>query len=398
MSIGQPIHLRRLNARAICQRLLAHGPASRADLAKVLGLSAVTTGKVVDDLLAQGILQIAPADKEAPRKTNELGRPGQQVFLARTPPRFITLQLGVRHTRLAALPAAGPLAGEGWLIQFPTPADGPAWLKALQAHADNLQVTDPIALMLSVPGVVDEPAGRVLLSPNLHWLEAADLPRMLQEVTWGTPSPPAPGRQNAASPAPPVHLVQEIRALALGQLAAEPAEGDFLLVDFGQGMGGAVVAGGRLMAGPLPLSGELGHTPVLGNHRKCGCGATGCIETLAARPGLLASFAQAHPQQERSWPRLVEWVQVNGVEPWLRQTLEQVGVVVVGALNVVGVRRVIVTGALAELGSQVLEVLSQTVKRSAMWGRFGAVECVSAPRRRALGLATAALDRVVAPE
>jgi len=61
---------------------------------------------------------------------------------------------------------------------------------------------------------------------------------------------------------------------------------------------------GRLYSGPLPLSGELGHTPVLGNNRLCGCGATGCIETLISRKGLIAS-AQEHLQEPVSWPRLL---------------------------------------------------------------------------------------------
>ena len=36
-------------------------------------------------------------------------------------------------------------------------------------------------------------------------------------------------------------LVQEIRALALGHLTAEPGGEDFLLVDFGEGVGGATL-------------------------------------------------------------------------------------------------------------------------------------------------------------
>ena len=70
----------------------------------------------------------------------------------------------------------------------------------------------------------------------------------------------------------PVLLVQEIRALALGHLTADPAAQDFLLVDFGEGVGGAIVLEGKLYSPSTPLSGELGHTPVPGNRRLCGCG------------------------------------------------------------------------------------------------------------------------------
>ncbi len=55
---------------------------------------------------------------------------------------------------------------------------------------------------------------------------------------------------------------------------------DFLLVDFGEGVGGAIIVEGKPLANPLPISGEIGHTPVPGNRRPCGCGAVGCMETL----------------------------------------------------------------------------------------------------------------------
>ncbi len=81
---------------------------------------------------------------------------------------------------------------------------------------------------MSTPGIVDEKTGRILFSPNLHWSEGADMPELIRRV-WPVP----------------VLLVQEERALALGHHAAAPGHEDFLLVDFGEGVGGAVVVAGR---------------------------------------------------------------------------------------------------------------------------------------------------------
>ena len=53
-------------------------------------------------------------------------------------------------------------------------------------------------------------------------------------------------------------------------------------------VGGAIIVDGKPLANPLPISGEIGHTPVLGNARPCGCGAVGCMETLVSLRGLLA--------------------------------------------------------------------------------------------------------------
>ncbi len=153
-----------------------------------------------------------------------------------------------------------------------------SWEKQLRSAAQKIGGKDFIGVLLSVPGIVDEDENRVLFSPNFHWTEKSDLAAIVRRV-WNVP----------------VLLVQEERALALGHHLANPDCEDFLLVDFGDGVGGAIIVDGKPLANPLPISGEIGHTPVLGNHRQCGCGATGCMETLVSLRGLLESFSAAKP-------------------------------------------------------------------------------------------------------
>src|SRR4029077_19186199 len=114
------------------------------------------------------------------------------------------------------------------------------WVRHLARTADQIPEKNFWGILASVPGLVDERNSRVLYSPNLHWTEKTNLPSLIQQV-WNAP----------------VVFVQEEHALALGQLAADPTGEDFLLADFGEGVGGAVVVAGKLYAHPLPISGEL---------------------------------------------------------------------------------------------------------------------------------------------
>jgi predicted NBD/HSP70 family sugar kinase len=220
----------------------------------------------------------------------------------------------------------------------------------------------------------------VLFSPNLHWTEAADLPALISQV-WKAP----------------VVLVQEEHALALGHQATDAAGEGFLLVDFGDGVGGAVVIGGKLSSHPLPISGEIGHTPILGNDRPCGCGAIGCLETLASTRGLLQSFAAAKPKATRSWQSLSSSVAEKGVEPWLAKALDATAGVIAGALNVLGIRRVVITGTIHELPAPVMAYLSKAIAEGALWARFGELQVEGAPRRRVAGLVAAGLDQLIVP-
>jgi predicted NBD/HSP70 family sugar kinase len=375
-----PATLRRANERAIVGLLLRLGTASRAELAKAAGLSQPTIGKITSELLEQGLLrELDDEDAGAGGPPARVGRPGKKIRLDNEKPRFLAIEFDVKETRLAALPIA-TREEDAWEESFPTGDSPVAWKRLLKRAAARFGQHELWGAMVSAPGVIDEPQGRVLFSPNLHWAEQVSLTDWVQEST-GLPA----------------RLVQEIRALALGHLAANPHVQDFLLVDFGQGVGGAMVKDGKLYQNPLPLNGELGHTPILGNARLCGCGARGCVETLMSRRGLLQSFAAAHPGKPADWPALVRHLSQEEVPEWLAGSLAAMGAVVAGALNLLGLRRVVLTGFLSELPESVTEHLAGAIRSGAMWARFGEVMCERAPRRRAAGLAGVGLDRLLVP-
>lgn len=375
--MATPSHLRRLHERQIVSALRRVASATRGELARTAGISLPTAGKIVDDLLSQRILEAAPADSNGGAR---LGRPAQSVRLDAARKRFLAVQLGVIHTRLSMVALAAPDI-DRWDVEFPTPGNPQEWARRLEGITSRLETRQLEAVLLSVPGLVDERTGQSLLCPNLRWVEQAALRDLVRSV-WPVP----------------LCVMQEIRALALGQLALAPEQRDFLLVDFGDGVGGAFVVGGELFQSSIPLSGEMGHTPVLGNKRKCGCGAVGCVETLVSRSGLLKSFAADQPRVRHTWQALASQVWEHGLSPWLREALDAAAVTIAGALNVLGLRHVVITGSLTELPETAVQYLSEAVRRGSMWARFGEVTCIGAPRRRLAGLVSAAIDRIVLPQ
>jgi predicted NBD/HSP70 family sugar kinase len=364
-----------MHQRRIIETVARCGSISRSDLARATGMSQPTVSRIADQLLSEHIL--ATCDMEAPlaeesaaRATAVLGRPSTRLELDRQRPRFSMVQIGVRHTRLAVLPVAIP-AEDKWHSQFVTPPTSDAWLRQLsrlwKPHREK-----GLKTIVSLPGVVDERSGKVYLSPNVPWLQKADLGQGLRSIF---------GEE--------LVFKQEIRLLALGQMAAEPESGDFLLVDCGNGVGAAAVIGGNLFSGSIPLSGEIGHVAVQGNERQCGCGAIGCLETLIARPGLMASAAEHG--LPKSWPALIEYLAERPLPRWLKQSLESTAVDIAAALNLLGLRQVVLTGAFRELPPYCVDYLSESVRQHAMWARFGEISIRTAPRRRQAGMVSVAL-------
>lgn len=378
-----PTKMGLINKQTLIYRLQRMGMASRAELAKELGLSQPTVGKIANQLLKQGVIEVVRSKKSPkPEKEDEsvkIGRPGILLRLNRKDPRFLCIQIGVDETCLTASPI-GIDSEDKWQIRVPTTTSAEGWQRQLRIAQNQLEQKDFWGVLVSVPGIVDEAAEKVIFSPNLHWTEKVNLPSIIKDV-WNVP----------------VILLQEVRALALGHQSLEDDNEDFFLIEFCEGVGGAAVVNGKLFTNRLPISGEIGHTPVRGNKRKCGCGAVGCLETLVSTRGLLSSFSEATGKSASVWSDLVSHVQKHGIEPWLDDSLESAAAVIAGAINVMGVRKVVAIGGLVELGEPVIKTLEQKIIRGAMWARFGTVQCVGAPRRRIAGLVWVGIERLVAP-
>jgi predicted NBD/HSP70 family sugar kinase len=293
--------------------------------------------------------------------------------------RFLAIQLGVKKTSFVTLPP-GTNEEDQWMFDLQTPDNINDLEKVLETAARRIKVDSLWGVLVSVPGIVDENEGKVIFSPNLHWTENANLQVLIKNV-WKAEA----------------LLMQEERALALGHHVVDAKGEDFFLVDFGEGIGGAAMVGGRLYSSSLPLSGELGHTPVCGNKRKCGCGATGCIETLVSERGLIESFSNIIHNKNANWKDLVEHIKEHGLEPWLVDTLNATASVIAEALNVMGIRRVVMTGFISSLPKPVSDYLKEKIADGAMWARFGEVDVEIAPRRRTAGLVAAGIDKLVIP-
>lgn len=82
----------------------------------------------------------------------------------------------------------------------------------------------------------------------------------------------------------PVILENDANAAAMGEkwIGAGKDVDDLVLLTLGTGIGGGIIADGRILHGYLGMAGEIGHMTVAINGNPCGCGNTGCLEKHAS--------------------------------------------------------------------------------------------------------------------
>lgn len=87
-----------------------------------------------------------------------------------------------------------------------------------------------------------------------------------------------------------VILENDANAAAMGEkwLGAGRDVEDLVLLTLGTGIGGGVIAGGRILHGAVGMAGEFGHMTVYPGGNPCGCGNDGCLEKHASATAITA--------------------------------------------------------------------------------------------------------------
>jgi glucokinase len=151
---------------------------------------------------------------------------------------------------------------------------------AQRAIAETRQVA-PGAEILGVgvgaPGPLDTKRGIVLLTPNLGWV---NMPlRQLIHDRLGLPA----------------SLDNDANCAVLGEWWVGAARGarHAIGITIGTGIGGGLILDGQLYHGASDVAGEIGHTTIDTEGRRCKCGNYGCLEAYASGPNIAIRAIEA---------------------------------------------------------------------------------------------------------
>jgi len=277
------VSLRRNNLSVVLRHVRESGPKSRARIAADTGLNKATVSSLVAELVERGLLREGSADS-----TRALGRPGQLVELDGSGVCGVGAEINVDYLAITALDLSG-----GTVFERRVPVD--------VAHLDPGTTLDRLAdlirealaavearsgqlagVALAVPGLVRSDTGDLSLAPNLGWGELQVAAEMRDRLGGRSYPLLIDNEANLAALAAYSELRHEDTPVQDGK----PVQ-DLVLLTGAVGVGGGVVSNGHLLRGGAGFSGEVGHMPVAPPGHVCGCGRTGCWETVVGLSALL---------------------------------------------------------------------------------------------------------------
>ena len=127
-----------------------------------------------------------------------------------------------------------------------------------------------IGIGFGIPGVVDNKLGNIDFACNLH-MEDVPLAEYLKDLDL------------------PIYLSNDASVACLAEERFGGAKGytNVVLLTLGTGIGGGVVIDDKLFEGVNGKGTEVGHTTLILDGIKCGCGRLGCFESYASAAALL---------------------------------------------------------------------------------------------------------------
>lgn len=125
-----------------------------------------------------------------------------------------------------------------------------------------------IAIGIGVAGLIDKDSGKILISPNIDYIEELDILAILKE------------RFKL-----PVFIENDANSASIGEMwvGAGREFSDFVLLTLGTGIGGGIIYRRKL----LDIPAEIGHMSIKSDGNKCSCGALGCLESYASASAIL---------------------------------------------------------------------------------------------------------------
>ncbi len=133
------------------------------------------------------------------------------------------------------------------------------------------------ALGMGIPGNHDSKRGICFFSPNFRWRNVSLVPPIQEALGL------------------PVFMLNDVRCAALGEKHFGSGSGvpDFVMCAIGTGVGGGVVADGRLILGQHESAGEIGHITIVPDGARCNCGNIGCLEAYVSGPNIARRTREA---------------------------------------------------------------------------------------------------------
>ncbi|WP_053219205.1 ROK family glucokinase [Virgibacillus senegalensis] len=235
--------------------------------------------------------------------------------------------------------------------------------RKLETH--GLRSSELLGIGAGAPGFVDKSTGDVAVAVNIGWKDFA-LADKLEQLS-GLPAV--------------VDNDANIAALGENWLGAGNQAENLIAVTIGTGVGGGIIANGKVISGVNGTAGEIGHITVETDGAPCNCGRNGCLETVASATGIVRQANQSVESGHKTV--LTTLFEKNGKisakdvfesaaagdrisSRIIERVTDVLGLAIANAATVVNPSKIVIGGGVSDAGEQLLIPLRKAFDKYAL--------------------------------
>jgi N-acetylglucosamine repressor len=341
-------HTKDHNHRLVLHTIYHSEAISRAELARLTGLTRTTVSDVVTNLIERGLVE------EVGQGVSSGGRIPILLRVVDDARYLIGVSFVNNKLTGAIINLRGVVLYQ--VRSEPLVDQAERLLAAMYSMIEHLhsRAEKPIlGIGICTPGLMDVSARVIRRAVNYNWYDL-ELTELLQE------------RYSL-----PVYMGNLAHMAALAEYTFGPqlATNNLVVIHVSHGIGAGIVLNGELFHGDSYGAGEIGHVVVDENGPLCKCGNYGCLEAVADTRAIVRRAHELAPHLPiESFDDVVALL-ASG-EAFAQQIVAEVGryfgIVVAQLVTILNVERVVISGPIAALGPQLQAVIQHEMSRRSL--------------------------------
>jgi predicted NBD/HSP70 family sugar kinase len=350
--IARPNTIRGINKQIVLNYVRDRAPISRAEIARETALQRSTVSAIVDHLHEDGLIEeIGMGDSTGGRKPTMLK-------IKTGFPSAIGIDLTPTKTTIAVADLTGTVLEKEEFATSPNSDYMSEQIIGRILHLAEKYQENKLKIGMSLPGIVDQSAGRIHYIPYFGWRDW-DIAAKIEKAVNLT-----------------VTVENDANALALAELWFGQEEirkiKNFITVLVAEGIGTGIVFDGQVYRGERGAAGEFGHMIVGENAPvECSCGSRDCWEGLASEKATVARYrnlvsSNGSRSENMSINQLIGLAnngETHAVQA-LRTTAKYLGIGISNLIIGLSPQTIVVGGNITKVWDLVSDEINSVVQRS----------------------------------